>query len=241
MTTPENSNPPQELVSELERLQLSIYHHTDQVTLHEAARNSAFVQAHNLIDAATQNGATVPDEAKFIVAALGTDRKHTEEMIKKLRDLDEQVTSAAGQLAAWITAEKRVDITNFVTPEQSYTGYRLHIGYLPIDANLKVRGWGQYSVPIERSVSTPINPVYQFLDYPSFENEIVPLFYGDDYRAKTPILEDKPGIDVSLWDSEKPYPLVIGNDAVAEVLDKNKLDENWNVTKALEVLTSTLF
>lgn len=159
--------------------------------------------------------------------------------IEMLRKIDEDAKVSAGQVAAWLTSKEEAISTSFNPAIKPLTKkqYYFHVGILPQDARLIVEQHGMLHVPLERSVSIPI--VDDHFDEPlSLENEIRP--YNSFDRDLT-VVEDRSGIEVSMWDKNVEYPVVFGDKAVQELFDKHELEEDPEIVKALETLTATLF
>lgn len=238
MSNAERLTPPSNYAAQLEAHLSALQDHARLEGIHRDAQLRTWS---NLNDLIRKYGVT--EETKFIVAAFSGspgDPNKTRERLDKLQMLEEEVRSAAGQSVAWITTVRETTSYRDPGPNRTEQRYYLHIGLLPIDARLQVDERGQLTIPIEKSVCLPINKIYQNDGHPSFDHQVIPTGVYSE-TARTPELEARPGVNVSLWNQEIPYPLLVGDDVVAEMFDKNKLEERRQVTVALEVLTSTLF
>ena len=221
MSTPEFPTPPENYVALLEGYLADFQHDAQQIEVHKNRQSQTWSHITELV---RRYG--VPEEAKFAVAAFSghtTKPEANRAYVEYLKGIDKQVKMSAGHTVAWLTIEKK---------------YYFHVGLLPQDARLIVGGFGgRLSIPVERSAVVPLSGIYLRDEPLSFENELHPhpTLGNDPVR-----LEDNPGIDMTMWDKEHPFPLLIGNSAVEDLLN-GKLKGYPEIEKALDLLTAKLF
>ena len=221
MSTPEFPTPPENYVALLEGYLADFQHDAQQIEVHKNRQSHTWSRITELV-----RHYGVPEEAKFAVAAFSghtTKPEANKAYVEYLKEIDEQVKMSAGHTVAWLTIEKK---------------YYFHVGLLPQDARLIVGGFGgRLSIPVERSAVVPLRAIYLSDEPLSFENELHPhpTLGNDPVR-----LEDNPGIDMTMWDKEHPFPLLIGNSAVEDLLN-GKLKGYPEIEKALDLLTAKLF
>ena len=238
MSTPEFPTPPENYVALLEGYLADFQHDAQQIEVHKNRQSHTWSRITELV-----RHYGVPEEAKFAVAAFSghtTKPEANRAYVEYLKGIDEQVKMSAGHTVAWLTSE--VEITshpfNPAIKPDTVTRYYFHVGLLPQDARLIVGGWGgRLSIPVERSAVVPLSGIYLRDEPLSFENELHPhpTLGNDPVR-----LEDNPGIDMTMWDKEHPFPLLIGNSAVEDLLN-GKLKGYPEIEKALDLLTAKLF
>ena len=238
MSTPEFPTPPENYVALLEGYLADFQHDAQQIEVHKNRQSHTWSRITELV-----RHYGVPEEAKFAVAAFSghtTKPEANRAYVEYLKGIDKQVKMSAGHTVAWLTSE--VEITshpfNPAIKPDTVTRYYFHVGLLPQDARLIVGGWGgRLSIPVERSAVVPLSGIYLRDEPLSFENELHPhpTLGNDPVR-----LEDDPGIDMTMWDKEHPFPLLIGNSAVENLL-KGDLNGYPEVEQALDLLTAKLF
>ncbi|HCM51703.1 TPA: hypothetical protein DIS56_01035 [Candidatus Saccharibacteria bacterium] len=221
MSTPEFPTPPESYVAQLEACLEDLQYDAQQIEVHKNRQSQTWSHITELV---RRYG--VPEEAKFAVAAFSghtTKPEANKAYVEYLKEIDEQVKMSAGHTVAWLTIEKK---------------YYFHVGLLPQDARLIVGGFGgRLSIPVERSAVVPLRAIYLSDEPLSFENELHPLPTLGNNQVR---LEDNPGIDMTMWDKEHPFPLLIGNSAVEDLLN-GKLKGYPEIEKALDLLTAKLF
>ena len=221
MSTPEFPTPPENYVALLEGYLADFQHDAQQIEVHKNRQSHTWSRITELV-----RHYGVPEEAKFAVAAFSghtTKPEANKAYVEYLKEIDEQVKMSAGHTVAWLTIEKK---------------YYFHVGLLPQDARLIVGGFGgRLSIPVERSAVVPLRAIYLSDEPLSFENELHPLPTLGNNQVR---LEDNPGIDMTMWDKEHPFPLLIGNSAVEDLLN-GKLKGYPEIEKALDLLTAKLF
>ena len=224
--------------SRLEFLLAKLQEHTRGIEAYDAARRRIWQNVSELVD---EYGVT--EDTKFVIAAFSgspTDPERSHTYITRLTELDSNVQQSAGQLIAWLTLEKEITSHPFNPSVRPMTekNYLLHLGLLPQDAALVVGRRGRVSVPVEKSATIPLNPVYLSEEPLSFDGELLPLsmMKGQDLVR----LENNPGIDLASYDYERTYPVVCGNTNVDELLT-DKLGKSPRVEAALGLLSARLF
>ena len=238
MSTPEFPTPPESYVAQLEACLEDLQYDAQQIEVHKNRQSQTWSHITELV---RRYG--VPEEAKFAVAAFSghtTKPEANRAYVEYLKGIDKQVKMSAGHTVAWLTSE--VEITshpfNPAIKPDTVKKYYFHVGLLPQDARLIVGGFGgRLSIPVERSAVVPLRAIYLSDEPLSFENELHPLPTLGNNQVR---LEDNPGIDMTMWDKEHPFPLLIGNSAVEDLLN-GKLKGYPEIEKALDLLTAKLF
>lgn len=213
-----------------------------------AARNAK-------LDAIRQRikGEGAPEEERFVARALlsaSITKKGPETILDGIeywQRLDSEIRSHAGETIAWLEPEEVTVSHRFPGPNETDFEYYLNLGILPSDARLQDYGNSGFKIPVEKAVRVRffynldeeltwdmgIGSTWHFVGDPRFlpDPEIVP---SPTRNGLLPLRGLKFPSSVSA-----PLP-VIGNEAVANILDANNLADEPPVQRAAQLLTKSL-
>jgi len=193
----------------------------------------------------------VPEELRFIAKELmsSSAQRSSPETIQSRIDywesLDNQLRMHAGQTLAWLEPEEVIDSYRFPGPNKTDFEYYLNLGILPADAQLQNESSSSFKIPVEKAVR--IRFFYNLDEKLAWDMGIGAMwhFVGEpEFLADPEILPTQDGLIPSRalglpTAVRVPLPM-IGNEAVAAILDTNNLADEPAVQRAAQMLTEII-
>ena len=206
-----------------------------------------------IIDSIRQRiiGGHVPEEQRFIARELmnpALTKLNPREVFSRVafwEQLDEQVRTHAGETVAWLEPEEEIVSHRLPGPDNTRFNYYLNLGILLPDARLQNESSYDYKIPIEKAVR--IRFFYNLDEELAWDMGIGDLhhFVGEPELLADPevVLTKDRMLPLKAWGFPNsvniPIP-IIGNEAVAAVLDRNSLADQPEVLQAAQMLTESL-
>jgi hypothetical protein len=193
----------------------------------------------------------VPDESLLLAtelmgpSVLVQSPERIQRRLEFWQELDKELSAHAGETIAWLEPEEVTVSHRDPGPNKTDINYYVNIGVLPLEARLSREGRYNYKIPVEKAIRVKffynlgeelnwdmgIGSDWHFVGEPEFttDPEILPTEDGIlPHRA----LYLNSTINV-------PLP-IIGNEAVAQILDSKGLADRPEIEKMADMLKGSL-
>ena len=172
----------------------------------------------------------ISPEAKITAAAIFKVLKPEssrifEEAIDYLSDLNKQIEDHRGEAAVWFTSHKTLSRHRSIGPNDYTTVHSLNIGFLAAAATLELDTGGDIEISVANTKSAEVYGV-EFEKgegaTPDFDNLIL-----GDLKPNNSWGSDKITLPFAVEDIKR-FPLLIGNEEVAKMINKSDIHDRDN-------------